>query len=65
MLEIVDDIPETAEWELPLSVRRALWAKWDRDVAPKRVKLKWGIFRPSFKLRVFEPVVAKLLGPRP
>lgn len=40
------------------------WAYWDA-IKHRRIKLKWGIFRPSFRLYIFEPVIEKLLGPRP
>ena len=47
-------------------VRRYLWARWDASFANYRVKLKWGFFRPSFKIgAIVEPILVKYIGPRP
>lgn len=45
-------------------VRRMLWSFFDMN-RDKRIKLKWGFFRPTFKISQLEPLFAKLIGPRP
>lgn len=53
------------DW-LPTEVRARLWFQWDRYIGQQRLKLKWGIFHPSFRIgAIFEPIVAKWIGPRP
>jgi hypothetical protein len=59
MLEFQDPIPDA----LVFDFSRMLWAQWD-VIKGARVKLRWGVFRPSFRLEVLEPVVVKLIGPR-
>lgn len=66
MLEFEDHIPDIDEALIPIPAfgRAFLWDRWDHQIANTRVKLKWGPVRPSFKLAIFEPVVAKLIGAR-
>lgn len=64
MIEFQDRVADLDPELVPLFVREFLWTRWDQ-VRDARVKLHWGIVRPSFRLRVFEPVVVKLIGPRP
>lgn len=64
MIELDNGIPDANELlgvDKPLNV--AFWAVWD-TIKIHRFKLHWGIFRPSFRLVVVEPIVVKLLGPR-
>lgn len=67
-----DDIPNPAPGSagpaiiLPEYIRTYLWTRWDTSFANYRVKLKWGFFRPSFKIgMIFEPILIKYIGPRP
>lgn len=64
MLEFDDPIPDTAEWEIPEVVRLLLWSRWDA-IRNKRFKLHWGPLRPSWRWRVLDPLIVKLIGPRP
>lgn len=62
-----DDVPvdDTSAF-LTIEVRRYLWQRWDTSFKNYRVKLKWGWFRPSFKIGIiFEPILIKYIGPRP
>lgn len=44
--------------------RAAFWS-WFDEFKNQRFKLRWGIFRPSFKLAILEPLFVKLIGDRP
>ena len=61
--EFVDAIPPLGAG-VPVDVKEYLWALFDR-FKDHRFKLKWGIFRPSFKLAILEPLFVRLIGPRP
>lgn len=48
---------------VPQYVKDLIWMFFDAE-KDKKIKLKWGFFRPSFRLRDFEPLFAKIIGPR-
>jgi hypothetical protein len=64
MIEFEDAIPDADVGLVPDFARAFLWDRWDA-IKQTRVKMRWGPLRPSFRLYVFEPVVVKLIGPRP
>lgn len=48
---------------LPPTWRSTFWMEFDRQ-KERRIKLKWGFLRPSFKVAALEPLFVKLIGPR-
>lgn len=48
----------------PFPWRAAFWQTFD-EFKNTRIKIRWGIFRPSFKLAILEPLFVKLIGARP
>lgn len=64
MADYEDDGLVRPDFVLSDNMLRMLWAFFDINKS-RRIKLKWGIFRPSFKIAVLEPLFVKLIGPRP
>lgn len=62
MADYEDDGIESAIG-LPAIWKEVFWTEFDAQ-KDRRIKLKWGIFRPSFKIAMLEPLFVKLIGPR-
>lgn len=44
-------------------VSGVIWT-WFEANKHKRIKLKWGMFRPSFKISVLAPLIERIAGPQ-
>lgn len=49
---------------IPPELSLIFWAWFDAN-KDKSFSLKWGWFRPSFKIGILEPLFVQIIGPRP
>ena len=62
--EFKDSVNNFDSGSIPFELRILFWAWFDAN-QDKQFKLKWGWFRPSFRIGILEPLFIQIIGVRP